>query len=151
MPLISREDFNDAVDSVLKGFAGVTKLNEHQSDALFHLIQRQDVFAILPTGFGKSLVFQLLPALCRELHNMGYVNYPTSAIVLVICPLVALIESQMNELEMRGISCACLSSVKDQNKKAVFDRKFSFIFTNPETLILNGKWRDMLQNPIYKK
>ena len=108
MPLISREDFNDAVDSVLKGFAGVTKLNEHQSDALFHLIQRQDVFAMLPTGFGKSLVFQLLPALCRELHNMGYVNYPTSAIVLVICPLVALIESQMNELEMRGISCASL-------------------------------------------
>ena len=96
--LISREDFDAAVKTVLKCFAGVTKLNKHQDNALFQLIHRHDVFAILPTGFGKSLIFQLLPSLCLELNLMGYDSFPQKCVVLVICPLVALIESHMNEL-----------------------------------------------------
>ena len=150
--LISREDFDAAVKTVLKCFAGVTKLNKHQDNALFQLIHRHDVFAILPTGFGKSLIFQLLPSLCLELNLMGYDSFPQKCVVLVICPLVALIESHMNELKKRGISCVYLSGIINQQENMeVLDGKYSFIFTNPETIIMNEKWREMLQSPIYRK
>jgi ATP-dependent DNA helicase RecQ len=150
MPSITRDDFEYAVDMVLKSFTGVEKLNQHQNDALFELLRRRDVFAILPTGFGKSVIFQLLPSLCRELNSMGYNSFPENAIVLVICPLVALIESHMNELSKRGISCACVSGEQAcQDKSGVLYGKYSFVFANPESIIMNEKWREMLQSSIY--
>ena len=71
-------------------------------------IRSDDVLAVLPTGFGKSL-FQLIPGLCVELHNLGYSHYPKSLIVIVIWPLNAQIECYMSELKHRGDSCTCLS------------------------------------------
>ena len=136
---LSREDFTKAVNKILESFDGITKLNEHQDDALFHLVLRRDVFAILPTGFGKSVIFQLLPALCQELLRMGYSDFPDNAIIN-ICPLVALVESHMYELKKRGISCVHLSgSEVSGDKKAVIDGKYSFIFVNPESIIINEK------------
>ena len=52
----------------------------------------------LPTGYGKSLLLQLLPGICRALNTMGYTTYSKKAIILVICPLNTLIESHMKEL-----------------------------------------------------
>lgn len=152
MALISREDFNNAVCMVLKSFPCITQLNQHQDYALFELIHRRDVLAILATGFGKSLIFQLLPPLCRVLHAMGHDSFPKNAIVLVICPLVALIESHMNELNKRGMSCACLSATEAcQDKEGVLKGKYSFVFANPETIIANEKWREMLQSSVYQE
>ena len=148
---VSRKDFDAAVKTILKCFVGVTELNKHQDNALLRLIHRHDVFAVLPTGFGKSLIFQLLPSLCRELNLMGYDSFPENCVVVVICPLVALIESHINELKKRGIACACLSGISQQDKTDVLDGKYSFIFTNPETIVMNEKWREMLQNPVYQK
>ena len=53
---------------------------------------------------------------------MGYNSFPENGIVfIVICPLVALVLSYMNELNKRGISCVCLSGNQAcQDKKGVF-------------------------------
>ena len=55
----------------------------------------QDCLAVLPTGGGKSLCYQL-PALVRH------------GLVLVISPLVALMQDQVAQLQRRGIPAACL-------------------------------------------
>ena len=55
----------------------------------------RDALAVLPTGGGKSLCYQL-PALVRE------------GLVVVISPLVALMEDQVMALQRRGIAAACL-------------------------------------------
>ena len=74
LPLILQKHFKDAVDNVLKGFVVVMNVNEHESPVSFDLAPRHFRY-ILPAGFGKSLIFQLLsPALCRKLHTMGYEN-----------------------------------------------------------------------------
>lgn len=109
------------VKKVLECFAGITKLNKHRDNALFKLIHRHDVFVVLPTGFGKSLILQLLPSLCLNLNSMGYNSFPEKC-VIVICPLVVLIESHMNELKKRGISCASLSGMNQQDKMGVLGR-----------------------------
>ena len=61
-------------------------------------IQRKDILAVLPIRYGKSLLFRLLPGICRMLNTMGYTTYLKKAIILVICPLNVLVESHMKEL-----------------------------------------------------
>ena len=68
LPLISREDFKDAVDNFLKDFDVVTKLNEHQSITLFHFTHRYDIFAKLPPGFARIV--------SRAIHTMGENQFP---------------------------------------------------------------------------
>ena len=41
-------------------------LKQEQREAISHLVNKKDVFVVLPTGFGKSLVYQLLPLVLDE-------------------------------------------------------------------------------------
>ena len=78
-----------------------------QEEALLHFIKREDVFAVLPTGCGKSLIFQFVPKVCSYLHDRGF-SYPKAAIVVVICSLNVLIDSHILELREHGIP-ACIA------------------------------------------
>ena len=66
------------------------------------------MFAVLPTGCGKSLIFQIVPKVCSYLHDRGF-SYPKAAIVVVICPLYALIDSHILELKEPGIPACSLA------------------------------------------
>ena len=46
----------------------------------------------------KSLVFQIFPRVCAYLHDRGF-NYPKAAVVVLVCPLTALIDSHIKELK----------------------------------------------------
>ena len=89
-----------------RGFSctdGVEEISAEQREGIVNYIQRKDILTVLPTGYGKSMLFQLLPGICRALNTMGYTTCPKKAIILVICPLNALIESHMKELRQRNI------------------------------------------------
>jgi hypothetical protein len=104
MLVLSREDFSTCLNNVLKKFPEVSQLNNYQAECLFNFIERRDVFAMLPTGFAKSLIFQMVPGLCEELHNMGYKAFPANAIVLVLCLLVSLMESHAT-IDKKRFTC----------------------------------------------
>ena len=144
-------DLEKVIVKVLETFDGVENLSAKQRDGNVNFICRHDVLAVLPTGFRKSLLFQLIPGLCVELHNLGYsyYRYAKSPIVFVICEN-ALIQCQMKQLEHRQISCTCLSG-EDADQDGAFAGRYSFIFANPKALILNEKWRKMLQMPVSQK
>ena len=63
------------------------------------VMEKSDVIGIFPTGFGKSLIFQLLPDMCSSSETK---------IVVVVCPLNSLIQDQMSFLQSLGISCGML-------------------------------------------
>ena len=71
-------------------FSNILELKPVQEEALLHFIKRKDVFAVLPTGCGKSLVFQIVPRVCAYLHDRGF-NFPKAAVIVVVCPLTALL------------------------------------------------------------
>ena len=89
------------------GFTEILQLPV-QGEALLHFVKREDVFAVLPTGCGKSLIFQLVPKVCEYLHGHGF-EYPKAAILVVVCPLSALIDSHIQELKDHGISACSLT------------------------------------------
>ena len=65
---ISKSIFEDILSLVLQNrFADIEQLSDPQNEALFGIMNPEDVFTILPTGHGKSIIFQCLPDLCQEL------------------------------------------------------------------------------------
>ncbi|KAK3751421.1 hypothetical protein QZH41_018766, partial [Actinostola sp. cb2023] len=124
------------------------KLKPVQEEALLSFIRRRDVLAVLPTRSGKSLIFQVVPGIVRYMNEKGF-SYPQNPIIVVVCPLSALLASHMKDLENYGISACSLTDehIEDDVKAG----KFSVVFANPESLIDNKKWRDMLQSSVYQE
>lgn len=82
---------------ILKQYWSFEHFRPLQEDIIDSSIYGDDVLALLPTGGGKSLCFQI-PGLARE------------GITLVISPLIALMHDQVNQLKNRNIRAAALSS-----------------------------------------
>lgn len=76
--------------TVLQRLEEIHALKEEQFSVLKTFLRGEDVFGILPTGFGKSLIFQQPPLVLKE---MGFQR----PIIIVIFPLIALMEDQVNE------------------------------------------------------
>ena len=58
--------------SLAKFFPEIENTTEQQMEAWKGLFRGKDVFAILPTGAGKSLIYQLIPSITKELEKKGY-------------------------------------------------------------------------------
>ncbi len=89
-------------------------------------LEGKDVLAILPTGGGKSVCFQV-PAMMRE------------GIAIVVTPLIALMKDQVQNLEKRGIKALCVNAGMGRrevelalNNAAYGD--FKFLYVSPERL-----------------
>jgi len=81
MDYVSESVFEEILASVLEErFPEIESLTEHQRKALLAVINRKDVCAKLPTGHGKSIIFQLLPDVCKYVCLSGY-SYPHQAII----------------------------------------------------------------------
>lgn len=85
------------LEDKLKQFFGYNKFREHQEQIITQILQEKDVLAILPTGAGKSLCYQL-PAMLLP------------GITIVISPLISLMHDQVVSLVKNGIPAACLNS-----------------------------------------
>ena len=76
-------------------YFGYSSFREKQQEIMNATLSGRDVFALMPTGGGKSLTYQL-PALCE------------TGLTVVVSPLVALIQDQITQLKFAGIECGAL-------------------------------------------
>ena len=82
---------------LLKQYFGFTSFRPLQEEIIRDSLAGKDVFALLPTGGGKSLCFQL-PALARD------------GLTVVVSPLIALMKDQVDALKASGIAATFLNS-----------------------------------------
>ena len=143
-------EFQGAVEYALEMVGeGQLVLKNKQLEAMEVLYKGQDVFLLLPTGYGKSICFECLPFLYD--HKLGLTS-PASkgqrTTVLVVSPLISLMVNQVHRLKQRGVSAAILSGNPGIDKEflatIVAPGKYSLLFTAPEALIGNPKWRQCL-------
>jgi ATP-dependent DNA helicase RecQ len=97
----------------------------------------RDVFALLPTGGGKSLCFQL-PALVRD------------GLTVVVSPLIALMKDQVDQLQASGVAATFLNSTLDADEarsrlRGLHRGEFRLLYAAPERLMLEG-WQENLKN-----
>ena len=103
------------------------------------LLEGRDCLAVLPTGAGKSLCYQL-PALVRE------------GLTVVVSPLVSLMQDQVRQLQRLGISAACLHRglpLDDQRdlRRALAERRLRLLYLAPERLQVEGT-RQLLEESL---
>jgi ATP-dependent DNA helicase RecQ len=109
--------------SQLKYYFGYDSLRPSQVPVLEAILASQDVLAIMPTGGGKSLCYQL-PALINE------------GLTLVISPLVALMEDQVSALKKNGIKAEFLNSSQSQTEQAQIKiEDLQLLYVSPEKLL----------------
>lgn len=80
---------NTNLQSALKKYFGFSQFKGNQEQIINHLLKKEDVFVLMPTGGGKSLCYQL-PALMQD------------GVAIIISPLIALMKNQVDAI--RGIS-----------------------------------------------
>ncbi len=85
------------VEGVLRETFGFDRLRPGQEEVVAAVMAGRDTLAIMPTGGGKSLCYQL-PALCRE------------GLTIVVSPLIALMKDQVDALQGKGIRAAAVNS-----------------------------------------
>ncbi|XP_035658335.1 probable ATP-dependent DNA helicase RecS [Branchiostoma floridae] len=141
---------DEAISSVLTEVEGISELKREQRDALKAFVGGEDVLALLPTGFGKSLIYQLVPGVCKKLaetEGSSLFHGVDKPIVIVVSPLVALMEDQVKEAPKFGV----LASQLGKNNEEILQGNVELVFGSPESWLLNDKWRDMLASPVYRK
>lgn len=91
-----------------------------------------DIVITAPTGAGKSLFFQV-PAI--------YLHEKYKAVTIVICPLVALMTDQVNELHERGVSFATFINSdisfeeRQDRREGIIEGRYSIVYLSPELLL----------------
>ena len=116
----------DRLEQSLQDHFGWSTFRAGQRPVVEAVLQGRDALAVLPTGGGKSLCYQL-PALIRN------------GLVVVISPLVALMEDQVTQLQRRGVAAACLHAGLDPERRhqairSLRDETLRLLYLAPERL-----------------
>ncbi len=112
---------------VLERYWNHTAFRPLQEEIITSVLNHEDTFALLPTGGGKSICFQI-PALIQD------------GICIVISPLIALMKDQVNTLKAKGIKAIALTSgmsYKDldtQLDNCIYGN-YKFLYLSPERLL----------------
>jgi ATP-dependent DNA helicase RecQ len=124
--MTSGERLFDKAREELGRVFGFPEFRPGQEEVIGAALRGEDVLAVMPTGSGKSLCYQL-PALARE------------GLALVVSPLIALMRDQVAQLRELGVSAAALNSASDGDERrriaqALRDRSLRLLYVAPERL-----------------
>ena len=122
--------------SILKSVFGYQEFREGQLEIIEHVLSGQDAMAIMPTGGGKSICYQV-PAIVK------------SGVTLVVSPLISLMRDQVEALKTLGVQAAYYNStIGEGDKREIRRRAFSddlkLLYMSPETLVQGIEWVQQL-------
>jgi ATP-dependent DNA helicase RecQ len=120
---------------LLKQYFGFTSFRPLQEQIIRDVLAGKDVFALLPTGGGKSLCFQL-PAMAQ----LG--------LTVVVSPLIALMKDQVDALQASGVPATFLNSSLATGEsrarlRGLHNGQYRLLYAAPERLMLSGVMSDL--------
>ena len=120
---------------LLKQYFGFTSFRPLQEEIIRDALAGKDVFALLPTGGGKSLCFQL-PAMAR------------AGLTVVVSPLIALMKDQVDALQASGVPATFLNSSLAAGEsrarlRGLHNGQYRLLYAAPERLMLSGVMSDL--------
>jgi len=122
----------------------ISELNAYQKLAIRKIVvDKEDLFVNLPTGTGKSLIYQALP------HVFDHVSNENGHILVVVSPLISLMEDQVKYLQSLGVSDVNISSDAEVDRSKIEREEYSIVYGSPEAWLVNERWRCMLSNEVY--
>ena len=117
----------DTPDKILRDIFGYPKFRGNQESVIEHVTNGGDALVLMPTGGGKSLCYQI-PALCR------------SGLGIVISPLIALMQDQVDALKQLGVAAAFMNSSLEMDAAREVSRQLQrgelkLLYVAPERLM----------------
>lgn len=117
---------HEAKDALSRVF-GFEDFRPGQEEILKSVFAGENILAVMPTGAGKSLLYQL-PAIVRR------------GLTIVVSPLIALMRDQVQQLQARGIAAAALNSANSGEENALIERnllkgRVRLVYLAPERLM----------------
>jgi len=136
-PMFDRQGLQHSLQNIW----GYDQFRYPQAEVIESLLAGRDCLVVLPTGGGKSLCFQL-PALLKD------------GLMVVVSPLVALMEDQVQSLRQKQLPAACLhSQLSRRDQKHIYQRiesqQLRLLYLSPETLLSPRLW-EILSQPTLK-
>ncbi len=127
----------DSPEEVLKALFGYDSFRAGQKEVIDSILAGRDAFAVMPTGAGKSVCYQV-PAMLL------------SGITIVISPLISLMQDQVKSLNEAGVSAAFINSSLSEHAYFETMRKarqgvYKIIYVAPERLVTEG-FLDLAEN-----
>ncbi|NOX42731.1 MAG: DNA helicase RecQ [Gammaproteobacteria bacterium] len=118
-----------SAQQILNKTFGYKEFRHHQSDIIQTLLDGQDAIVLMPTGGGKSLCYQI-PAMIRD------------GVGIVVSPLIALMQDQVDALNQLDIHAAYLNSTLDSAKQQQIEQRlvrgeYDLLYISPERLLTN--------------
>jgi ATP-dependent DNA helicase RecQ len=110
---------------IIKKYWNIDSLKDKQYEVINELLLNNDVIALLPTGYGKSMCYLLPPLVSKK-------------VMFIISPLISLMEDQRDKLTKMGLRCSTLHSNnnnKDEEKKQILNGEIRIVYMSPEYLI----------------
>ena len=133
--------WSQAFEEVCRTF-GIPSLLPEQEQAI-RAFFRGKVFVNLPTGYGKSLIYQCLPMVADSIFGKPR----GSSLILVISPLKSLMEDQVAYLNSIGVPAIVLGDSDDPEIfQQVLNGCYIVVFSSPECLLITSKWRGMFSS-----
>ncbi len=131
--MVSNDKYD--IQNILSQYFGYKSFRPLQEDIIRSVLGRKDTLALLPTGGGKSICYQI-PALAME------------GVCLVVSPLIALMKDQVETLKKKGVEAeAVFSGMSSCQIEKIFDDaaygNLKFLYLSPERLITSS-FRDRL-------
>lgn len=125
------------LENLLKGKTGFSSFRPGQKEIIQDVLSKKDVIALLPTGGGKSLCYQLP-------------GYALEGSVVIVSPLLSLMEDQVQQLRSSGeksvVALNSFLTFSEKEKLLTVDlNAFKYIFISPEMLQVD-KWVMKLQS-----
>ena len=116
---------------------------------MLSFVQGKDVFVSLPTGYGKSLCYGMIPLVVDEMKA----HKEPSSIVLVVSPLISLMKDQVKHFAAKGISAGYVSSELENKdmQDSIMRGEYQLVFISPEALLGTLRWRALLCESTYRQ
>ena len=163
-------DFSAAIAEVIH-LMGLNPLKSKQTESLKAFVSGRDTFVALPTGYGKSIIFAVLPLLFDKMlstllsllyisrlcsqYTLLYCSYigVQGTIVVVITPLISLMIDQQEKFSKKGISVEFVGGAQDRTAAvtAVLKGQIQLVYISPENLLKNPCFRNMLTSDRYRE
>eukprot|EP00795_Rhopilema_esculentum_P010124 gene10124-18787_t len=143
----NKEKFEEGLGFARTMF-GISSMHEEQLEALRHFFRGKHLYFSAPTGYGKSLIYRVIPFVNDYL--MDQLTLPSC--ILVVTPLQSLMLDQVSKLRALGINTAAIYA--DQSEEVLLEIEnggvYNIIFTSPESMLATCRWRRFLSSTAFK-
>ena len=126
----------------------ISDLFPEQEIAIKTVMERDHVFINLPTGYGKSLIYQCIPIVADILNG----NPRGTSILVVISPLKALMQDQVEYLENIGIpAIAVVDNIDTEFVQMIKNGVFLVVYCSPECALSTTTWKEIFNDSCFRE